>query len=283
MVQAATPSQDKDTLNFSWNIDGVSQPKLSGQGRNSIELIAGAIGSATKIRVTVSNKNTPLGTVTLTVRPSDLALTWFAETYTPRWYKGKALPIANSIVNIVAVPNFISGGKVLSPENLIYRWSVDDEERALVGTGRQVLRVQMSDLSDISHQVSVLVEDTEKQIKKEGEIFLISRSPKVLVYPSTPLGGIESRSAAKLFFTPVRGLLDFLAEPFFFNILSKTLLSYHWNANGVDISGNAQNPSNLSINTSGQESGTAMPVSVNVRNRKNTSESSSQSWTLSLE
>lgn len=261
-VQAATPSFDKDTAYFSWTIEGKDHPELSGFGKNSMQLVSGDVGSATRISVKVSRPNNLENSLSLVVRVSDLALTWSAETYVPAWYKGKALPVQNSVVDVVAVPTIVQDGTVVRPEDLIYRWTLDDQDNALVGIGKNVFRVQTSDRPDTSYDVRVTVQSPDKSMSKDGQLFIVPSSPHVVVYPATPLGGAEYRTNATVVSTNKRGLIDFFAEAFFFPVVSKRNLFFHWNANGQDISGTPENPNILTLDTSGIAR--TIPLSVSV-------------------
>lgn len=259
-VEASTPTQDKNSVIFSWTVDGRSRPDLSGPGKNTIALTAGEVGSVLNVRVGISGSNGG-GETSLAIRVADLALTWFAETYVPKWYKGKSLPVQNSVVSIVAVPNIRIGGSTLSPENLIFRWEFDDQEDVLSGVGEQVLRIRTSDLPRASHHIKVAVENSGGTIRKEGELFIVPGAPRVVVYPATPLGGLEFRSAPSVVPKTSRGIFDFSAEPFYFPVLSKKNLAFSWRVNGLETSGDAATPHLISLNTQGLPS-LAVPISV---------------------
>lgn len=260
-VHANTPSTDPNTAFFNWAVDGKARKDLSGFGKKDIDLIAGSIGSLTKISISASQGGKPIGSASLLVRPADLALTWVAETLVPKWYGGKALPSQNSVVNVIAVPQILITGKAVSPKNLIYRWSLDDEENTLTGVGADIFRIKTSDLPRASHRVTVVVEDTNKSVKKTGEIFIEPVVPRLGIYSSTPLGGVEHNISRSFFFTQLRGLLDFVAEPFFFPVKSKKELSIRWSVSAVDTSGTPENPHILTVDTNNQQpSSISIPI-----------------------
>lgn len=265
-VRAATPTFDKNTAVFSWSVDGKSRPDFSGLGKDSISLTAGGVGSVTTVRVNVSRAGSEGNSASLNIIVSDLALPWFAETYTPKWYKGKALPVANSVVSVAAIPRIIIGGRALRPEELIYRWDLDDEEGIVSGIGKETFRVKISDLPKTTHRVRVLVEDAGKRIQKEAEVFFLAFEPRVVIYPSSPLGGGEWRSAAANFSAASGGLLDFVAEPFFFSASTKKTLAFSWNVAGQEVAGSPQNPHIITLNTAGLNEG-EIPISVNADDR----------------
>lgn len=262
-IEANTPTLDKNRLFFAWTVDGKNRADLSGLGKNLIKMTAGSVGSSIRIKVSVSGADREVKPASLVINVSDLSLVWFAETYVPRWYKGKALPTQSSIVQVVAVPKIIIGGTTFRPESLIYRWSLDDKENALSGIGEQVFRFKMSDFPQTTQQIEVVVEDNERIIRKKGRILLTATAPEVKIYPSSPLGGVEFRSGPFFTFTKLRGLLDFVAEPFFFSAPSRNNFSYRWQIANEEVQGTPNNPYLLTIDTTGQAANT-IPISVTV-------------------
>jgi hypothetical protein len=248
LVEASTPTFDKNTATFSWIVDGRLRPDLSGQGKNAISLKADKVGSVIRVGVEVSTPQGLGGSASLVIRVSDLVLTWFAETYVPKWYKGKPLPIPESVVSIVAVPQILIGGRTLAPSSLIYRWDLDDQEKALTGVGEQVFRIKTSLFPQNLHQIKVIVEDSGGQIRQEKEVFIVSREPRVVIYQSSPLGGIEFRSAPAVSIASKDETRDLLAEPFYFPVSSKKNLSYRWNVAGTEFIGNTGREFSVSLN-----------------------------------
>lgn len=278
--QAATPSFDKNATFFTWTVQGVLRRDLSGLAKDAITVVAGDVGSA--IRVSVASNNTSgSSSVSVTAYVTDLALPWHAETYTPAWYKGKALPVQNSVVAVSAIPTIIIGGVRIAHENLIYHWSLDDEENISEGLGQQTFRMQTSDLPKTSHWVRVVIEDIKKIVRKEGEVFIIPGAPRAALYAITPLGGIEPRAAISIFTAAARGVLDFQIEPFFFSSKTRKKLSYQWTLAGAAIQGSPQNPFILSIDTSAQSRG-GFQIGASVDDDNNLVPAASKLFTLFL-
>lgn len=253
-IRAATPTFDKNSGVFNWAVEGKSRPDLSGLGKDTITLRAGDVGSLLKVEVSVSSPSGS-GETSLTLPVSDLALTWFAQTYVPPWYKGKALPSARSIVNIIAIPQVKLRGAFIRPENLIYHWSLDDEEDIFSGVGEQVFKIKISDLPGTSHAVRVVIEDAGKEFRRAGEFFIVPASPHLEIYRSSPLGGIEFRSAGGAVSSSLRGEIDFAAEPFYFPVQRKSALRFRWEVGGASVLGSVENQSLLSLNTQGSPAG----------------------------
>ena len=257
-VTAVTPSFDRHTAYFAWIVDGRSRPDLSGTGKNAIELTAGNVGSSQRVAVSVSRKTAAAGVgggdASLVIRVADLTLTFVAETFVPKWYRGKALPVSDSVVGVVAIPEFVVDGKRIAAERLIYRWGLDDEQNALSGIGEQVFRIRTSDLPGTSHEVKVRVEDEEGKIKKDAVFYVVPQRPLLAIYGSTPLGGVEFR-AANYFTGAAQGLFDFIAEPFFFPVASRRDLVWQWNIGGTPAGSNAAMPHLITVDAGGYTPG----------------------------
>jgi hypothetical protein len=240
-VTAATPTFDKDFADFSWSVDGKPRPEFSGVGADTITLTAGAAGSPTRVSVSVSRPGGETADASLTIIPSELSLPWTAETSAPPWYRGKALPSPGAVVHVSAIPRIIIGGSALNPDTLIYRWRIDSDKESLTGAGKRVFTFTASALPGTTHQIDVSVEDIQGRIRKEGQVLITTdATPRVILYPSSPLGGTESRSAGA---APARpGLFDVVAEPFFFPLSSVASLAYDWSIDGSVVPSAPQSP-----------------------------------------
>lgn len=278
-VEASTPTFNKNSAVFSWRVNNRVIPEFSGLGKNSITLTAGQIGSITNVKVRVVTANGTRADAEKNILVSDLTLVWSAETYIPKWYKGKALPIPGSTVNVTALPNFVLGNQKFSPEALIYRWNIDDGPSTRESFGRQTFRMQMSDFSNSSHTVNVTVEDPTRQIKKQASVTLNSYVPKILFYKSSPLGGIEYRNSSAAISASLNKLLDVVSEPFFFATRSKNNLLYKWLVAGSEIQGQPQDPSSLTVDT-GKVPYERIPVSLSVESLEEISRPINKSFDL---
>ena len=118
-VEAQTPASDGTRANFIWTVDGVRQSDASGFGKNIFTFTAGGVGSIKHISVRVEPFADLPVTASKDIYTTDLALPWTAKTYTPKWYKGKALAIPNSHIRVAAIPTFILDGTTISPDRLI--------------------------------------------------------------------------------------------------------------------------------------------------------------------
>lgn len=244
-------SFDTQRTRYLWTVDGESRPDLSGLGKNSYIFTAAEVGSTKRINVEAQPISDRAVTASLTVYTTDIAMTWTADTYIPKWYKGKALPIPNSMVRVAAIPTIIIEGITIPAEKLIYTWEKNGE-RILMGIGKQILEFQEPEQSWQIPTIVLTIEDIERRIQKEARVMVASQTPQAVIYQSFPLGGIEFRRGTSAFLPISPGIIDVQIEPFFFNKQSKYDFSYEWLVQGSPVLGSPKNPFLLTLDTQQQ-------------------------------
>lgn len=259
-IEAQALTFDSDRANFIWTIDGVSRPDLSGFGKNTFIFTAESVGFGKRVSVRAEPTGDAPITVSKTIYVTDLSLTWTAHTYTPKWYKGKALPVPNARIRIAAIPAFIIDGTPIPANRLIYTWNINGN-RVLKGIGKQVLEFQQSEASWDAPTILLNIQDAARRVEKEARIGIASQETHAVIYQTLPLGGIEFRRGTSAFPSIAPGIVDLQAEPFFFNKESRYDLSYQWSVRQATASNLPQNPFILTLDMSGQPS-SDVPVTV---------------------
>lgn len=253
-----TPTFDKNASTYIWTLNGKTLTDRSGLGKHSIIIQAGEVGSSLKASVTATESNGTVHTASLSIPVADLVVTWTAQTSIPKWYKGKALPVAGAKVRLVAMPTFIANGSAIPPAQLIYTWLIDGNPFTS-GAGLQVVEVNASKIPLINPVVYLKVEDRTRKISKDIRVGVIARTPRALVYQTLPLGGIEPRTAIRSIIASNQGLLDIAVEPFYFPKPKKDL-AYAWTVNGIQLQGQPGAPYILTIDPNGVQGGNAAIV-----------------------
>ena len=250
-ITTQATSFDIQRTQYTWTVDGEPRPDASGPGRNSYVFTAAEVGSTKHIDVQAEPMNGRAVTASLIVYTIDIAMTWTADTYTPKWYKGKALPIPQSLIRVAAIPTIIIEGITIPAEKLIYTWE-QNGERVLYGVGKQIFEFQEPEQAWDTPTIVLTLEDRERRIQKEARVMIVSQIPQAVIYQSFPLGGIEFRRGASAFFPVPPGIIDVQIEPFFFNKQSKYNFSYEWLVQGNPVSGSPKNPFLLTLDTQQQ-------------------------------
>ena len=238
-----------DSVNIVWLVNGKNV--LSGIGKKSFSVAAGAAGSESTIFVKIL---LPDGEIdkTILLRPSAMVLLWQAnDSYVPPFYKGKALPIPDSAIKIVAMPEIKTGSSMVNPKNMTYFWKRNyNNEPTGSGYGKNFF-TYTDDYLEESSTVSVEALTVDQKYSAGAEVTVSSVTPEILFYrEDADLGTIWERAL----FNPyvMLGEEVMLAAPYFISPkdLRRPDLVWNWsiNDNPVEIKGFRKNVIPLKVN-----------------------------------
>lgn len=227
---------DMNITPFSWYINGSLSKEFSGVGKNTARITTGAVGTKTTIRVVAAPANGRTYDVTTVIYPTDIALMWRADTYTPPGYQGKSLPAIGSTIHIVALPRLSLGTSILNPASLNYEWEVNGKAyKNFSGKGRDVLPLVI-----MSNTQTILVRITDSlgRISGEQSISIMSRPPHVTFYELHDLYGPRmNKSIVSIDPFPSGSQRKFIAFPYHASIHTLEDILYTWKVNGNRIVG----------------------------------------------
>ncbi|OHA36399.1 MAG: hypothetical protein A2W65_02770 [Candidatus Taylorbacteria bacterium RIFCSPLOWO2_02_50_13] len=232
---------DLNRADVRWFING----KLvqSGVGGKSIVTRAGRAGELMEIRVVALGENGVIYSANISLRPAEVNLLWQAESYTPPFYKGKALMPYQGTVLVAAVPSFSRGNSVMSSESLIYTWKEGDEVIGDSSGKGKSLFVFRGDVPIRPKTISVLVESPDHTMMAEASVDIVPVAPRLLFYEVHPLYGILPKALIGSFFmwgdeTHI-GVFPFYFET---DARASAQISYGWEVNYQPVS-NERGPS----------------------------------------
>jgi len=180
-------SANLDTVLIMWTVNGSAT--ASGIGRKSFSVNAGTTGTTTNIMATIF---LPSGEIEkrITLRPSALTLLWQAnDSYVPPFYKGKALPSADTEIKVVAMPEIISGTGMVNAKSMTYAWKKDyTNDQQASGYGKNYM-IYTNDYLDRVNSVEVTASTTDQRYSSRGSIVVPSFDPKISFYRVHPLYG----------------------------------------------------------------------------------------------
>jgi hypothetical protein len=273
---------DLDRANVSWFLNGEIQK--SGVGEKAFTFKTGPIGTTSRVSVSVETLEGRTVNKGFIIRPSIIDLVWNAETYSPPFYRGKALSGHRSRVRVTATPQLVdSNGNLLNSKSLIYNWRenstvLNDQS----GLGKDVLILE-GKLITRPRKITVTVESLDGNSKSLGSVVVNRHNPSVLIYQNNPLYGIMFNHAL----TEVPLLdqeISLVAIPYFFNVLSRNSekIEYSWTQNdrGVGL------PSQGSSITFGLPNGTELNkeirIGVKAQNKEVPAQLGNRNVTLNL-
>ncbi len=264
-INLSSYSENLDTAMITWSVRG--QSILSGVGKKSFNFKAGDNGSETSVNVSISLPG-GLAKRVITVKPSTLTILWQAEdSYVPPFYKGKALPVADSGIKVVAIPEIKSGLGTISPKNFVYAWRKDytnDQEAS--GYGKSSF-TYLNDYLDDSSNIEVTASTADSKSSTKGSLDIRTFLPKISFYKKDAVYGIIFERAI-LQNHRIEEAEEVFAAPYFISPKSIRMpsLVFTWSLNGAPVSLPSAKKNLIPLKRGGGVSGVAK-LRLDIENR----------------
>ncbi|MES2409508.1 MAG: hypothetical protein V4509_04405 [Patescibacteria group bacterium] len=222
---------DLDNSNITWTSNG--KTLLQGNGQKVLNTNSGNLGQTTTIIATISAPNSKLIKKTITIVPQSVDLIWEAKTYTPPFYKGKAMYSPQEKIKFVAIPT----GTAINSKNAIYKWSIDGEVLGdKSGFGKNMLNYT-GDILAKPIEISVEASDGNDNIAK-NTLPIAPTNPEVYFYEKSPLyGTLFNKELSTLFDLGTNQEGTMSVYPFFYGVDGREdgTLEYSWTINNSPI------------------------------------------------
>lgn len=216
---------------MAWSLNGKVVSR--GLGKMAFDFQNGPSGKTTRVSLTVTTNTGSTVTKEFSFTPVGITILWEADTYTPPFYKGKALMVPQAKVRVAAVPDTASAG-TLGAGNFVYTWKKNDTVWTdASGYGKNVFSfvgpIPMSK-TDVRVAISSLDDKTNSEIRIDVPL---SR-PFILFYEKHPLLGVLYNRPLDTEYALDKKEFSISAEPYFFsNEDPRTpTLKYSWTING---------------------------------------------------
>jgi hypothetical protein len=234
---------------ITWSSNGTVMAQ--GMGVTSADVVAGALGTQTKIGVEADAPDGTIARAQAVIAPTEVDLLFEADSYVPPFYKGRALPSANTNVIVQAIPHFVNpDGSEMAAAKLVYTWKKDGQVMGtLSGTGKSSAIIPAPLLYG-SDDISVDVASADNTLSGTASVNVASVDPGVVLYEDHPLYGILYNNALRASTFIPESEMTFAAVPYFAAIGSPndSTLQYAWNINGAAIAADPKDPSEITIN-----------------------------------
>lgn len=202
-----------------------------GLSATSFTAEAGKIGSRMKITIIATPTVGIPVSETFTLYPNEVELTWQASSYTPPFYRGKALPASGAQLQFIASPTIANTfGTLVKDENLNYTWRDGTTILgSLSGRGKNILNIEGPVLRE-PLTISVEVETQDGLVRGKKTQRLVSSDPEILFYKNDPLLGQLFHRAIKNSFTLGDDETQFTAYPYYFDVSDRndSDLEFKW-------------------------------------------------------
>lgn len=250
-----------DSADITWYVDKV--PAKNGTGAKSLELITPNFGDPRIIDIVIMTIDKRRFDKQFTLKPLEVDILWEADTYTPPFYKGKALPTFKSLVKVSAIARFT--GLTSNPLDYYYTWTMQGSTGLGEGLGRTSALVPMG---WPNAQIPVKAMATIGSDIGSATQFVPAVDTKVLFYEQAPLLGVRFNKILPNSVTTSNSEFTIRAVPYFYSNdnMRNSELVYTWKQGNNRIP-QGYNPNLLTIKRGATAAG-ATGISLSVQNRK---------------
>lgn len=197
-------------------------------------------------------------------------------TYTPPFYRGKALPSGENTITAVAYPDL--SGTSLDPARLHYKWIKDGVVMSsYTGVGKRLAVFDTSIAADET-LIEVEIADPSGSYRAKKAFYLSDKPAKVLVYEDNAALGVLYNQVVPKTFTLAGSEAAFVGAPYFFSAANSTdpAVRYQWNVGGEDSG-------SLSRLTVRSEGGSGLsPISLQATHANRYTQFGSYAFTISF-
>ncbi len=204
-------STDLSASKITWYVDKILIKE--GVGETTFTANTGDTGESIAIDVVILTNRGEEIKKHIALAPMEVDVLWEAQTYTPPFYKGKALPSYQSIVKMSAIPRHNATSS--NPLAFAYKWTFDRTSGAGEGFGKSSTLVRAT-WPDSAINVGVEVSVPGTDVVGAKEISISSVDPIINFYQNMPLLGTYF-DQVMLSASTIGGQLSLRAVPYFFS------------------------------------------------------------------
>lgn len=277
-IEIVSYQTDLQRAKITWESGG--KVLATGTGVTKYSMRTKNVGEKISLAVSIRTYEGLYMTKSISVLPLTMEMHWEASTYTPPFYRGKALPSPQSKIKMVALPNFTDANKKrISDKDLVYVWRAQNGDILNQGYGKVSAYTKTPNGVGFERPVDVEVSSLGNTLRAKKRFSIKSFSPLIQFYENNPLLGIMYSKAIKQELLLADKEVVVRGEPFFFSRSQKDSgeLVYSWTQNGKTI----QNEGDFSITLRQEAEGSGSSrFDFSVKNPDNVFESRSQSFVV---
>jgi len=264
---------------ITWYLNGNKQQ--GNYGMTSFEFVTEELGNDSVVSAVIQVGSQEVIRKKITISPVDITMLWEAQdSYTPPFYKGKALPNRESQIKVVAIPQT----KTIKPNDahdLVYYWKNNQGAQPTSSGYGKSSYVFKKDFIETKNNISVRIEGREGTPNIEGVLTLNEGFlPQILFYLKDPQGRLLLRSALEENDSVKMSPFTISAQPYYFsNDLSS--LDFGWKING-ETSSIEKTAGLVDITLSNSNSVNVADIFVSIKNPQKLYEQLSSSLIINI-
>jgi len=252
-----------DILKVSWYIDG--NLKFEGIGETNTKIKAGDIGYTKKIKVVVTDKDGYKIEKILEIRPITISLIAEPQSYTPPFYKGKALLSYEGTTKISVITEITDlNGKKISEDNMIFKWFENSILRE-GGVGKKVFSLENRIPVD-GTEIKLKIYNLNEELLAETSKMITYILPQINIYENSPIYGIlYNKAIPSNYLLGEKEEIKIIVEPFFFDSQIEKI-KYVWKINNDLVENQEKNNELILKRTENTKKGLA-DILINVKSQ----------------
>jgi hypothetical protein len=256
-ITLSSYTSNLDSVRIEWGVNG--KTTLSGIGKKTYSLKAGGEGSSTTVEIRIM---LPDGEIDkrVVIAPQVMTLLWQTnDSYVPPFYRGKAFPVPESPIKVVAIPEAKNSNGTNNSSNMVYDWTMNYENVPEgSGYGKNSF-TYTSDYLDDSNLISVSASTPEQTYSSEASVTITSGEPKLVFYKKdNALGTIWENALPDGH--QISGDEIIVAEPYFVTPknLRVPVFTWNWSINGNTVTNQGFLKNNLPVKVPAGTRGTSV-------------------------
>ena len=249
--------QPQNIASISWYVNGVEQTQ--GAQQKEITLTYEALDESLSVVASILHTNGAVSEVRKTIATPRVDMHVYADTYTPAFYAGRALPSSGSTVHATAM---VFGATGNTTDTYIYRWRLNGNTlQGGIALSTNTISFTPNFEDELVLQVEVLTRAGVVIAQKTQKVPVVE--PEVHFYEKNPLRGL-SFTALTDPFTLIAEETIVQGEPYYMDMSTQEDdLHMEWELDGKTV-GSAGAPNAISLEKNGA-TGKAF-VTFHVRN-----------------
>jgi len=254
---------DLDSSDIYWYLD--KEIQKHGIGEKSFSFTAGDVDEKKDLEAIVIIPDGRRIDLQRTIEPTNIDLLWEANTYTPPFYRGKALPTYKSSIKVLALPS----GKNINTK-FIYNWSIDSLNNIAGSSGyNQKTFTTFGSYAGYSRKINVSMTSFDKFIKAKKTIKIESVAPELVFYENNPLMGTIFNNALYGIREIKSNDFSVKAEPYYVSRGELKNVQYKWGV-GKDRVESKDNKEKMITFTKPENGSGKVQVQAHFKNTANT-------------
>ncbi len=228
LIRMESYAVNLNSANIAWYVNNIKVEE--GIALKEQTVTTGDFGQKTVVDIIILTARGEKLDKQLIIAPAEVDLLWEAQTYTPPFYKGKALATYKSNIRVTAIPRFNT--LTSDPKKFYYKWTYNRNLSVGEALGKNSVVVPMGYVnSQLPVVVNVSLPGTDWTGMKN--INIPGTEAKVVLYRQEPLLGIQFNNAWKGEISTNESEFVAYAVPYFFSLddLINNRLAYTWEIN----------------------------------------------------